>query len=319
MFWDSFRITALAVLQILILGAVGFVATRKNLLEEAHLSLEAISRFVIYLALPCFIMYQLLTEFDFRAYPHWWMFPLFSFALTALGMFVGTLLSRFVRGADERSQFINLTAFQNSGYLVLALITALFPAEKANVLFVYLALFLMGFNLVIFSVGLCFMTHSAKAFKPRMMVNPVVVAIAVSLLLVLAGLNRHIPQCIMGPVRMMGNCTLPLALFVVGGNLAELEFKRVDSRAVSLIILGKLVIVPAVVLVCVLLFGAPYLIGAFLVMQASVPSAVTLSVIMRNYRKPDLLISQGIFYSHIVALITVPVFLSVYFTFAVVK
>jgi hypothetical protein len=318
-FWDSFKSTFSAVLQIVLLGAVGYVAVRKNLFEQTHQALETVSKLVIYLALPCFITSQLFGEFDFARYPHWWIFPLLSFGITALGILIGRLLAVFLTGADVRSQFVNLTAFQNGGYLVLALITALFPQQQADVLLVYLALFLLGFNLAIFSVGLYLMSSAGRVVRWRSMVNPPVVAITASLVLVASGAHNFLPRFVMEPVRMIGHCTLPLALFVVGGNLAQLSFERVDKRAMVLLIAGKLILIPSVVLWLVLVLKLPYLIGAFLVMEAAVPPATTLSVIMRHERKPDVLISQGLFYGHLAALVTVPIFLSMYFTLAVVQ
>jgi len=49
------------------------------------------------------------------------------------------------------------------------------------------------------------------------------------------------------------------------------------------------------------------------------PSATSLSVIARHYEKEDLLISQGIFFTHIFSVLSIPLFLSLYFTLPVLK
>jgi len=54
-------------------------------------------------------------------------------------------------------------------------------------------------------------------------------------------------------------------------------------------------------------------------MQLAVPPATSLSVIVRHYKKEDLLISQGIFFGHIVSLVTLPLFLSLYFMISMLK
>jgi len=54
-------------------------------------------------------------------------------------------------------------------------------------------------------------------------------------------------------------------------------------------------------------------------MQLAMPSATSLSVIIRHYNKEDALISQGVFFSHIISLITIPLFLGLYLSLVVLK
>jgi predicted permease len=59
--------------------------------------------------------------------------------------------------------------------------------------------------------------------------------------------------------------------------------------------------------------------GLLVLMQLAMPPATSLSVITRHYKKEDLLISQGVFFGHIASVITIAIFLSLYFTLSVVK
>ena len=88
---------------------------------------------------------------------------------------------------------------------------------------------------------------------------------------------------------------------------------EIDKKEMLLMFLVKLIILPALGLVLVLKLKLPELVGLLIVMQLSMPPATLLSVITRHYKKDDLLISQGIFLGHIVSIITIPVFLSLYF------
>jgi len=49
---------------------------------------------------------------------------------------------------------------------------------------------------------------------------------------------------------MVGNCTLPLAMVVVGGNMALVQLKDIDKKVTSIFLLGKLIILPALVYWC---------------------------------------------------------------------
>jgi predicted permease len=170
------------------------------------------------------------------------------------------------------------------------------------------------------SIGVYMLTFvRTKKFELGSLFSPPVIATIFSLLFIYWGLNRFVPEVALKPLRMIGDCTLPLAMVVVGGNLASIHLGHIDKKTMCLVVLAKLVILPALGLWLVLGLKLPELMGLLILIQLAVPSATSLSLIVRHYRKEDLLISQGIFFSHIVSLITIPLFLSWYFTLRVLK
>ncbi len=317
-FLESFKITGLAVAQIFLLAALGYYLIKKNILGPE--GLNSLSRLVIEITLPLLIFCQLIKDFSFTLYSNWWIFPLISIAITSAGLIVGSIFIGFIRGGQHKLQFLSLIAFQNSGYLTLALVAALLPADKVNSMFIYIFLFLLGFNLALFSLGVYILSFTrAKKFELGSLFSPPVIATLASLIFIFFGINKFIPQGVLKPLRMAGDCTLPLAMLVVGGNLASIHLEQIDKKAMSLMILAKLIILPLFGLWLVIKLKLPELVGLLILMQLAVPSATNLSVIIRQYKKDDLLISQGIFISHIVSLITLPLFLSLYFTLIVIK
>lgn len=318
MFLESFRNTSLAVVQIILLAAIGYFLVRKKLLD--NIGLNTLSRLVIEVTLPILIFCQLIKEFSFTIYPNWWIFPFLSILITITGFVAGLVFVRFIKGAEQKRQFLSLISFQNSGYLPLALITALLPKEKSGPMFIYLFLFLLGFNLIVWSFGVYMLTFvKAKRFELGSLFSPPVAATLLGLVSVLLGFNKILPEFIFKPFKMIGDCTVPFAMLVVGGNLAQIHLKKVNIKAISLIILAKMFILPVLGLCLISKLNLPELIGLLVIMQLTLPSATSLSVIIRHYKKEDLLISQGIFFSHILSIVTIPLFLGFYFTFCVLK
>lgn len=318
MFLEAFKITSLAALQIFLLVAIGYFLFKKNILSQEGLNF--LSRLVVEVTLPALIFCNLIKNFSFSAYPGWWVFPLLSIAITGFGFFFAFLFSGFTRLPQQKWQFISLITFQNSGYLPLALITALLPKAQADIMLVYLFLFLLGFNLVMWSLGVKMLNFGqAKRFELGSLFSPPVIATLFSLIVIFFGLNKIMPYTLIKPLSMVGECTLPLAMFVVGGNLASIPFARPDKKAVSYIVFLKLIAIPLLGLALLLRLRPSFLFGLLVIMQLSVPSATSLSVITRHFRKEDLLISQGIFYSHLASIITIPVFLSLYFALVMLK
>jgi len=318
MFLESFKTTSLAMVQIFILGAIGYFLLKKGILGEA--GLDILSRLVVEITLPLLIFCQLIKDFRFDLYPNWWIFPLVSLLITILGLLAGYLFVGFIKGRQHKLQFLSLITFQNSGYLPLALIVALMPKEQMDTMLIYLFLFLLGFNLVVWSFGVYMLSlHENKRFEMGSLFSPPVIATLISLAIIFFNLRNFIPQTVLKPLRMIGDCTLPLAMFVVGGSLALIHLEQINKKAIFLIILVKLVILPALGLWFILKFRLPQLLALLIIMELAVPPATSLSVITRHYKKEDLLISQGVFFGHILSLVTLPLFLSLYFALVVVK
>ena len=203
---------------------------------------------------------------------------------------------------------------------MLALAAALLPPDKRDSMFIYIFLFLLGFNLVIWSLGAHILSFTrAKRLELGSFFSPPVIATLFSLALIFFGLGKFVPEGLLKPLRMAGDCTLPLAMLVVGGNLALIHPGHIDKKAMPLLILAKLIILPALGLWLVIKFKFPQPVGLLILMQLAAPSATTLSLIVRHYKKEDLLISQGIFLTHIASLATLPLFLSLYFMLTMVK
>ncbi|MCM8780129.1 MAG: AEC family transporter [Candidatus Omnitrophica bacterium] len=319
MFLESVRVTLTAVIQVFLLGGLGYLMVRKKFLSDT--ALEELSKLILNITLPLLIFSQLLVKFSFVQYPDWWIFPLISISITGVGLIVGRIFSIFIKGEQNKAQFSSLIAFQNSGYLPLALIGVLLPKEKAEAMFIYLFLFLIGFNLTLFSFGVYMLTLS-KADKFNLITffnNPPVISALAGLLTVFLGLNKTIPAFLIKPFNILGECTLPLAILVVGGNLAQIHLSRILKKEMFLLVFAKLILLPLLGLFLILKLGLSELLGLLILIELAVPSAMNLAVIIRHYKKEDLLISQGIFLSHVLSVITVPIFLSLYFILVMIK
>lgn len=318
MFLEHFKITGLAISQIFILAALGFFLVKKTLLSSA--GLDALSRLVIQIIFPALILAQMLKNFSFNLYPNWWIFPLISLAITIIGLSVGWGLLKLSRLKTGKLQFLSLIAFQNSGYLPLALAAAIFTGQQANDIFIFIFLFLLGFDLVAWSLGIYLLTYEKQVkFRLSSLFSPPVIANLTSLALIAVGINKFIPDVLFKPLSMVGNCTLPLAMLVVGGNVALVQLKNIDKKITFIFLLGKLIILPLFGILIVLKLALPYLLGFLIVMQLAMPSATSLSVIIRRFNKQDALISQGIFFSHVIGLFTIPLFLSLYLSLVMLK
>ena len=299
-----------AVFQILLLGAIGYALFRARLLDCQ--GIDIITGLVINLFLPAFILHQFMVHFNFAEYPRWWIFPLMSFAVTAVacGM-CAIVFARHKPGPEKRGLF-SLVMFQNAGYIPLMLVTALFSDSIAGEFYIYIFLFLVGFNLVMWSLGVWLLAGSEQkrpAFKD--IINAPLIAVAASLALVWLGAPRIIPPVVQQPLKMLGDCTLPLALIAIGGSLACIKMGPIKKEVVAAVC-AKLIVMPVLGLTAVTLLKTSPVIGILIMLQAATPSAVSLSIIARHHKAHDALINQGILLSHLLCILTMPLFFMLY-------
>ncbi|MCM8799956.1 MAG: AEC family transporter [Candidatus Omnitrophica bacterium] len=308
------EVSGKAVLKLFLLSFIGFFLVKRNVLNKERS--KNLSRFVVGVSLPVMIFCQLIKNFNFNQFSNWWVFPIISFVITLLGLIIATLFFPFLNGLSYKLQFLSLVAFQNSGYLPLALVAAILPKEKLGLMFIYIFLFLLGFNLIMWSLGVFLICASKKKmhFELANFFSPPAVATILTLILIYFRLNKFIPFFIYRPLEILGDTTLPLAMIVVGASLAQLHLDKIDKKAMFFLILAKLIIMPTLGLFFIIRFKLSELISLLILIELAVPSATSLSLIVNHYKKEDLLISQGIILSHLFSLITLPIFLSLYFS-----
>lgn len=310
---NYFRFTAEAMFQIAILGFIGFILLRKNILNPE--GLRGMSAFLIEAAFPALAFWQVVTRFNPGIFQGWWLLPLLSLGITALALSIGYVFGLSYREKRLRREFVCLVGFQNSGYLPLILFNWILPREEIGTMLVYLFLFLLGFNLVIWSWGAYFLSADKDVrFSFRSIFSPIVIAIILGLLFSALGISRFIPRLVLKPLELLGSCSFPLAIVVIGASLAQLypqgktEYKESIFRVMAL----KLLLLPALGLLCIYYFRPPYLLGLLILMELAVPSATSLALITKMNSQPERIISRGIFLSHLGSLATLPFFLAFY-------
>ena len=108
-------------------------------------------------------------------------------------------------------------------------------------------------------------------------------------------------------------------MLVVGGSIAQIHLGQIDKKAMCCLVLAKLIVLPLLGILFLLNVKLPPLISLLIFIQLAMPPAANLSVIIRHYKKEDLLISQGLFFGHIFSILTLPLLLSLYFMFNMLK
>lgn len=307
----SYWTVIVAVAQVFLIGFVGYVLVKRGIIDHGGLNLLA--RLAISLFYPLLVFDQLTKNFSFEANPRWWIYPLMFFAIAAVGSILSVILIYFYKGFKFKKEFLALVMFQNCGYTPLLLVSALFTGGALSQMFTTIFLFCMGFDMTLWSFGIWLLAkHQIEKRQLKDLMSPPLAAVLVSLFFVWLHLGDKVPLVIGKPIEMLSRCALPIAMMVVGGNLALINIADTKKRDISLVLLVKLILLPAVALAVVLALKLDFLFGFLIVLQSAVPSAMTLSVAARHYKGEETFINQGIFFTHLFCMITLPFFLILY-------
>jgi predicted permease len=311
MFSMSFQTSAIAVAQIFAMGAMGFYLVRSGIIHESGLKL--LSFLSVNIFFPLFIFYQIIRNFDLVRMPFWWGFPLINISLVLTGLLVALGMSLRHR-SPLKDEFLAVSSLHNAGYIPLLMVMSLPLEGWAGQVYTCVILSIIGFDTCLWSLGVWLLT---KGKSPRMdlrkMINPPLLSMSAALIIILAFGPGALPEIVLKPIKILGEAAMAVAMIVIGGNLSLCSLTRVAWAQVSGAALIKLIVLPLITLFVLSILKLNPLISFVAIIQACMPSSITLSIIGRNYETENQdFVNQSIFFTHLLSMITIPIFLGLY-------
>ncbi len=213
------------------LVAVGYLLVkRRKISEEGSRTLVNI---MLYCSLPCTIINGFLVERT----PENIRRLLLGFALVAAVMVISMLLSRLIFRRDPMAEFAS--AFANTGFFGIPLVTGILGAEAAF----YLCPYMVYINILQWTYGVARITGKKSFSLWEILKSPFVVAVAVSLLIFFSGIR--LPELPARCIGFLASLNTPLAMFSIGFYLTQTDlaamFRTKKLYAVSAV---RLVLIP---------------------------------------------------------------------------
>lgn len=310
------NVVLIALFKLFLLTFFGFILYRKSFIKEDIL--KFLVSFVINFTVP-FLMFSHLIEKSQAVMAHsLWVFLLISLVLFLSGYFLSFLFSLNRRKAF-RQEFRAIVSFQNAGYLPMNIALFLFAPAIGDKFLVYIFLNLLGFNIIMWSVG-SFLVFKRKGqkFEVKTIFTPPISATVAALFFIYTNTARFIPGVLIEPMKMVGNLSFVLAALILGCWLAKVDLKGIGKNIFYIIeaSLLKLVVLPFLVLVAVLYLKVFPLLGLFIVMQAAMPTAASLPIVADLRGANSEFVAQGVFVTHLLSLFTISLWLGLYLKFS---
>ncbi|MCE0522970.1 MAG: AEC family transporter [Methylacidiphilales bacterium] len=306
-----------------LLMAVGAVVRRIRVLnEQADRTLLDLA---VHLLLPCLILDHVIASDALRLPGNLLWSPFLGFVCTSACLGVAALaarLWRFKRLAQTRT-FTYVAGIYNYGYIPIPLVATLYGVNALSVLF----LFNLGTETAFWMVGFAlFMGHSFLRDWRRVLTTPVrAILLGVSINLITAKFGLRLDDAtldavawgwpvkvILTSIHLIGICSIPLALLIIGATMADFwgEFRgKLAFGVMGLAVLVRNFICPlGFVLLAAVLPLSPEL-KETLVVQAAMPAGVFTLLLTRHHGGDVPVALQVIFSTSAVAIITLPLWI----------
>lgn len=311
MFLTTFITILNAIFQLFIISAIAAVVIRKGIVAQSHI--QGLSAVTVNVFLPCLIVAKTVAHFDPVNFPFWWTLPLSGFLLVLTGLCFSSLLFRM--NPDKRP-LLPLASMQNAIYIVLPIGKILYP-QQFDLFALYCFLLTIGLTPLMWSVGKVLISGKRDVtIQWRDFITPPLVATLFSIVAVFTGVSTFLPQPFMASINLLGEATVPLAVFILGATLGMISFTDMPSLSDTLIVaVVKFVLVPLTVsgvLYMTGLYRTVPLFCSLMMIQASSPPATNLILIVKNYGGDTQAISSMMLWQYLFCIIAMPLWLALW-------
>jgi malate permease and related proteins len=282
-------------LPILTLVAVGYGVQRRYAFDVATLT-----RMQVYVLIPGALVYfpsaaKLPLE---TVWPILWLSLVHFAFMFALGWLVA---KAFGMTRNQVGLMALVALFSNSGNYGIPLIQLTFPEDYLLYQSVVLALH----SALIAPLALLAMER--KGDNPpgiwgALFGTPLLPAVALGYLL--KGFDVTLPQVLAVPLKLISEAFTPMALLLLGVQLASIDGK-VERPPLLLGVLLRMIVAPASAWAFAALFGFPPMLTAFFVVSAAVPAAGLVAIFAQEFKSEPALASTIVFLSTVVSALTV--------------
>ena len=300
----------------------GWLARRRGFLAADFTS--TLSRLVVDVAFPALVFTQMLHTVDAAALRDGWIGPVLCGLVILIAYFVGLLLVPVFSSKTQRNTFIFLVAIPNWVFLPLPIVQALYGDTGVRTVLLSNA----GAQLVLWSFGVWILHGAMRQAAKNLLTNVGLWATAAGITTALlfpsarnletidpasAPLGMMLPGALVQALAMVGSLTIPMSLLAIGAQLGELTIAlHRFPKVLWGVLLARLLIAPlATVAIGFALMKMGFVIPEetrmIIYLIATMPVAISCSVMAERFHGDATLAAEGIFYSTFFSLLTVPV------------
>ncbi len=303
-----------SVLSVLLMIGLGFALAKKGWFEEKSASL--ISRLVVSIALPAYMIANLLGGYDRAKLLSMLPGLPIPFAVMASTYALGAgfaALFRLSRG--RRGTFASMFALSNTIFIGLPVNLVLFgEGSLPYVLLYYIANTCLFWSLGVYGIA---RDGAILAGKPaptlasaaglRRILSPPLVAFLAAAAAIFAGIS--LPRAAMDACKAIGAMTTPLSMLFIGIAISRVKWSGLRlERSLLLVLAGRFLISPLILVLLARGTDLPSLMKAVFLVQASMPAMTQTPILAEAYGADSEYAGLAASVSTVLSLATIPAF-----------
>ena len=289
------------ILSIFVIIAIGFAAKKVKAVDAAFL--RGLSAFMMNIALPFAFIASLDRSIPKSVLPELGMMALWSIAIhgAAIG-FASIAYRRFPEGQRKILSFI--TVFTNCAFMGLPVAQSV--AGTKGIMFA--SIYNLMYGILIYTYGVSLFQEKSDPDKWRkVLLNPGIVAIFIGI--VLWFLPFALPSFMLESMSLMAKLQTPLAMFVVGANIANIRIGKILAGKALLTAMGvRLLGIPLAVYAVIRLTGSSGLAPEIALLMTAMPAGAQTVVIAEKMGGDSAFASEIVFATTIASIVTIPFF-----------
>ena len=268
--------------------------------------IKPISTMAIYILMPALVFQTFYTTpLDSK---------LFYIVITSILIFVALVIVSMItsrlckQDIEQESALILASAFANSGNYGAPIILFAFGQEGMNY-----AIPLMVFHSILMSIfGVYFAARIQAGIGialKTVLKQPTNYAIIPAIFL--QQLQINIPPNFYESIELVGNCSIPVVMIILGMQLADVNARKLEWRIISLASLIRLVASPLIAYFICILFPLDSLLQKVIVIMAAMPSAATTAMYAIQFNTKPQFVSSSTLVTTLLSFVTLTVLLNI--------
>jgi predicted permease len=282
----------------------GFVAGKFRLLKDAGKA--GLTNLVLFVTLPCTIVDSFRVDYDRGLLTTLAITLAIALVAQAIGQLASVILFR-KQPREKRSVLRYGLIVCNSGFFGMSVMAALFGAPALSIGAVYL----IPQRFAMWILGIPVFTRAKQKYALlRTFVHPCMIGVYIGLALMVFAIP--LPKAVAEPIDVIGGCTMPLSMMLVGSILSETKLKDMLNPNIYFYCLVRLIIIPGIVFLGCFLLRLDAGIIQVCVLMAGMPAAATTGLLSLAYGADEKLGTALIVTSTILFFLLLPGWLALF-------
>ncbi len=308
------------VLSLIALAVPGFILAKCKMLGET--ASHTISNLVLYVCQPAIVIMGFQgKEFSSDLAINMLIVAGLTFAVHFI---MTAIMFIFVRNKDNSAKINCLriaSIFGNCGFMGLPMIQSLFSGtNELGEAIIYCAVVIAVFNVLSWTLGVYVLTKDTKNISvKKVILNPTIISVVLGLIIFVIAKVPLVDLCaqgsngdiiitkIMNSIDLLGNAVTPLAMIVIGVNLAKANIKQIFlDKTAYLCCFFKLIVAVIVSILLVTFLPISPVIKYVLFFLLSVPSAASAALFAVKFNCDPDSASIMVLLTSILSMATIP-------------